>query len=104
LTAPKPVKRLELRVPPAPNPGPYTIGVGDIVLLSAPSGASTVQELSGLLAAQNARRGYTVQDDGSINTPNVGRVKIAGMTIKMLKGCCFKSLSKARSSQLSALK
>jgi polysaccharide export outer membrane protein len=96
LTAPKPVKRLELRVPPAPNPGPYTIGVGDVVLLSAPSGASTVQELSGLLAAQNARRGYTVQDDGSINTPNVGRVKIAGMTIKNAEGLLFQKLVESK--------
>ena len=65
--------RMALRVPPAVDPGPYEIGVGDVVLLATPSAGSTVEELSGLLAAQNAREGYTVQDDGAINIPNVGR-------------------------------
>jgi polysaccharide export outer membrane protein len=96
VTAPKPAKQLELRMPPAANPGPYTIGVGDVVLLSTPSGGSTVQELSGLLAAQNARRGYTVQDDGSINIPDVGRVKIAGMTIKNAEAALFQKLVQSK--------
>ena len=74
--------RMALRVPPAVDPGPYEIGVGDVVLLSTPTSGSTVAELSGLLAAQNSREGYTVQDDGSINIPNVGRVRIAGLTIE----------------------
>lgn len=73
---------LALRVPPAVDPGPYEIGVGDVVLFSTPTTGSTVEELSGLLAAQNARQGYTVQDDGSVNIPNVGRVRIAGLTIE----------------------
>lgn len=74
--------QLDLRVPPPADPGPYTIGVGDVVLLAVPrSGGGTVEELSGLLAAQNARQGYTVQDDGSINIPDVGRVRIADLTV-----------------------
>jgi len=83
---------LELRVPPAVNPGPYEIGVGDVVLLSTPSTGSTVEELSGLLAAQNARQGYTVQDDGSVNIPNVGRVRIAGLTIEAAEDVLFQRL------------
>lgn len=81
-----------LRVPPAANPGAYTIGVGDVVLLSTPSSGSTVDELSGLLAAQNARQGYTVQDDGSVNIPNVGRVAIAGLTIEAAEDELFQRL------------
>jgi polysaccharide export outer membrane protein len=92
VTAPKPPKKLELRMPPAADPGPYAIGVGDVVLLSTPSGGSTLQELTGLLAAQNSRQGYTVQDDGSINIPNVGRVEIAGQTIKDAEGLLFRKL------------
>lgn len=83
---------LELRAPPPVNPGPYVIGIGDVVLLSTPSTGSTVEELSGLLAAQNARQGYTVQDDGAINIPNVGRVRIAGSTIEDAEAILFQRL------------
>jgi polysaccharide export outer membrane protein len=92
LNAPKPPKPLELRMPPEPKPGPYAIGVGDVVLLSTPSGSGTLQELSGLLAAQNSRQGYTVQDDGSINIPKVGRAEIAGLTIKDAESLLFRKL------------
>ncbi|WP_199913695.1 polysaccharide biosynthesis/export family protein [Tateyamaria sp. Alg231-49] len=83
---------LELRIPPAANPGPYEIGIGDVVLFSTPSSGSTVEELSGLLAAQNSRQGYTVQDDGSVNIPNVGRVRIAGLTIESAEDVLFQRL------------
>lgn len=83
---------LALRVPPAANPGPYEIGIGDVVLLSTPSTGSTVEELSGLLAAQNSRQGYTVQDDGSVNIPNVGRVRLAGLTIEDAEAALFQRL------------
>lgn len=84
--------RMVLRVPPNANPGPYEIGVGDVVLLATPSATSAVEELSGLLAAQNAREGYTVQDDGSINIPNVGRVMLAGLTIEAAEAELFQRL------------
>ncbi len=83
---------LELRLPPTVDPGPYEIGVGDVVLLATPSAGSTVEELSGILAAQNARQGYTVQDDGSINIPNVGRVRIAGLTVEDAEAVLFQRL------------
>jgi len=67
-------------------------GVGSVVLLSTPSSGSTVEALSGLLAAQNARQGYTVQDDGSVNIPNVGRVMIAGLTVEEAEDRLFKRL------------
>lgn len=80
------------RIPPTPAVAPYPIGVGDVVLLATPRGGSTVEELSGLLAAQNTRQGYTVQDDGSINIPNVGRVQLAGMTIDNAEAELFQRL------------
>ncbi len=83
---------LELRVPPPVDPGPYQIGVGDVVLLAVPRVGGTVEELSGLLAAQNARQGYTVQDDGSINIPDVGRVRLAGLTIDEAEAELFQRL------------
>jgi polysaccharide export outer membrane protein len=91
----KPAK-LALRLPPEPPVEPYQIGVGDVVLLSTPSASSTVEELSGLLAAQNSRQGYTVQDDGSINIPNVGRVRIADMTIEEAEAELFQQLANSQ--------
>lgn len=83
---------LELRLPPRADPGPYQIGVGDVVLLATPRAATSVEQLSGLLAAQNSRQGYTVQDDGSINIPDVGRVRIAGLTIEDAEAALFQRL------------
>ncbi len=85
-------QKLTLRVPPAQTHGPYTIGVGDVVLLSTPATQNTVQELSGLLAAQNSRNGYTVQDDGSINIPDVGRVRLSGLTVDAAEALLFQHL------------
>jgi len=87
-----PPSAVALRPPPPADRGPYMIGVGDVVLLSTPNSGSTLDELSGLLAAQNSRQGYTVQDDGSINIPNVGRVMIAGMTIEAAEDDLFQRL------------
>ena len=83
---------LETRVPPAANPGPYRIGVGDVVLLATPQTGGTVEELTGLLAAQTRRQGYTVQDDGAIAIPDVGRVEIAGQTLEDAEALLFQRL------------
>ena len=84
--------QLELRVPPPANPGPYTIGVGDVLILATQSGGSTVSELSGLLAAQNRRQGYTVQDDGAIAVPDVGRIQLMGLTLEAAEAELFQRL------------
>ncbi|MFV2053713.1 polysaccharide biosynthesis/export family protein [Aliiroseovarius sp. YM-037] len=83
---------VEARLPPPPSPGPYHIGVGDVVLLSTPQTGTTVEELAGLLAAQNRRQGYTVQDDGAIAIPDVGRIAIAGMTLEDAEAALFQRL------------
>ncbi|WP_417585436.1 polysaccharide biosynthesis/export family protein [Pelagibacterium sp.] len=83
---------LQLTPPPSVDPGPYTIGIGDVLTLSTPSTQGTVAELSGLLAAQNSRNGYTVQDDGSINIPDVGRMRIVGLTVDEAEALLFQRL------------
>ncbi|MHA6326423.1 polysaccharide biosynthesis/export family protein [Roseivivax sp. CAU 1753] len=85
-------RTLELRVPPATTPQAYRIGVGDVVLLATKSAGSTVEELSGLLAAQNARQGYTVRDDGAIAIPDIGTVQLAGLTIEEAEARVFEAL------------
>ena len=87
-TRPTPI---ETRLPADVTPGPYRIGTGDVVLLATPSGSS-VEELAGLLAAQNNRQGYTVQDDGAIAIPNVGRISISGLTIEEAESVLFQKL------------
>ncbi|WP_199178709.1 polysaccharide biosynthesis/export family protein, partial [Acidimangrovimonas sediminis] len=52
----------------------------------------SVAELSGLLAAENNRQGFTVQDDGSIAIPDVGRVQVAGKTVPDAEAAIFKAL------------
>ncbi len=83
---------METRVPPPANPGPYRIGIGDVVLLATPQTGSTVEELSGLLAAQTQRQGYTVQDDGAIAVPNVGRIQLSGLTFEDAEAEIFRRL------------
>lgn len=85
-------RALETRVPPAVSPGPYQIGIGDVILLAAPQGQTTVEQLTGILAASNRRQGYTVQDDGAIAIPNVGRVRVAGLTLEQAEDELFQRL------------
>ncbi len=85
-------ERMTLNPPPDFSPEPYEIGVGDVVLLSVPRDAALAAELPGLLAAENSRQGYTVQDDGAINVPDVGRVRLAGRTIEEAEAELFQQL------------
>ena len=83
---------LQLRPPPSVTRGPYEIGVGDVLVLATPAGGGSVEELTGLLAAQNRRQGYTVQDDGSITIPDVGRVQVGGSTLSAAEDAIFGKL------------
>ncbi|MBY5974841.1 polysaccharide biosynthesis/export family protein [Ferrimonas balearica] len=83
---------MALRVPPDAAPAPYRIGVGDVVLLATPQASGSIEQLTGLLAAQSARQGYTVQDDGTIAIPTVGRVAIAGQTLEEAEATLFQRL------------
>lgn len=83
---------LELRIPPAVTPPIYRIGVGDVVILATKGSGSTIEELSGLLAAQNQRQGYTVRDDGAISIPDIGQIGLAGLTLEEAEGEVFQAL------------
>ncbi|WP_227538426.1 polysaccharide biosynthesis/export family protein [Tritonibacter mobilis] len=85
-------ERMELRLPPEVAVQPYRIGVGDVVLLATKSSGSSIEELSGLLAAQQQRQGYTVSDDGAISIPDIGRVEIGGLTLQEAQDRVFKFL------------
>lgn len=87
-------RTLELRPPAQILPDPYRIGVGDVVLLATKAGGSTVEELTGLLAAQSRRQGYTVRDDGRIAIPDIGQIDIAGLTLEEAEAKVFDTLVK----------
>ena len=84
-----------LRAPPPVAEAPYRIGVGDVLLFASPAGGSTVEQLTGILAAQTSRQGFTVQDDGAIAIPNVGRVMLAGMALDEAEDTLFTRLVEA---------
>lgn len=84
------------RLPPDVSPGPYRMGVGDVVLLATRSSAGSIEELSGLLAAQNSRQGYTIQDDGAIAVPKVGRIMLEGQTLEEAEAHVFQRLVESR--------
>lgn len=84
--------RIIARIPANSPLTPYTIGIGDSLLLATPSAANTVEQLTGLLAAENSRQGYKVQDDGSIAVPSVGRVAVAGLTLAQAEEALFERL------------
>lgn len=84
--------QLELR-PPADFEVPsYRIGVGDVVLLATRQAGNSVEQLSGLLAAQTQRQGYVVSDDGAISIPDIGQVEIGGLTLTEAQDRIFKFL------------
>lgn len=83
---------LPTRLPPATQPSSYKIGVGDVLVIAVPSNQTSVEQLTGLLAAQNRRNDFTVQDDGNISIPDVGRVNVAGLSIQEAETTVFDAL------------
>ncbi|MEM9098487.1 MAG: polysaccharide biosynthesis/export family protein [Pseudomonadota bacterium] len=68
------------RFPPLGTARPYTLGIGDVVLLAINAGA-TLENLPDLITAQSKRQGFIVQDDGAIAVPDVGRVRVSGLSL-----------------------
>jgi polysaccharide biosynthesis/export protein len=77
--------------PPLTEPEPYRIGISDVLLLSV-NGYGTLENLPGLISAQNKRQGYIVQDDGAIAIPDAGRIRVAGMTLQDAEAEIFRAL------------
>lgn len=82
----------QINLPPETANTPYLIGIGDVIVLATVQAASSIEELSGLLAAQNRRQGYTVQDDGAIAVPDVGRVQMVGLDLEEAEAAVFQAL------------
>ena len=86
---------LELRIPPAAPASPYRIGVQDTLTLATAGDASSVDQLSGLISAESRRQGYTVQDNGFVSIPDVGRVSVVGKTLEQAESEIFNAMVEA---------
>ena len=82
---------LPINLPPSAPNTPYRMGVGDVVLLATPT-LGAAEDFPTLNTASNARQGYTIQDDGAIAIPNVGRVAIAGQTLQQAEAAIAQRL------------
>lgn len=82
------------RLPPPAEPRPYRIGTADVLLLSV-NAPSTLEDLPALIDAAAKRQGYVVQDDGAIAIPDVGRVRVAGMTLPEAEAEIFEAVAAA---------
>ncbi len=86
-----PNKPLPPYLPAQTKPGPYRLGISDVVLLAVPI-QQTTTALGALIATQNNRQGYTIQDDGAISVPDIGRITIANQTIEEAEATLFQAL------------
>lgn len=84
-------QRPPVSLPPQIATEPYRLGVSDVILLATPTPQSP-EALTGLIAAQNKRQGYTIQDDGAISVPDIGRIDIVGQTIEEAEATVFQAL------------
>ncbi len=82
-------------LPPITPPEPYRIGITDVLLLAVNNASATLEQLPGLITAQSKRQGFVVQDDGSVAIPDVGRVRVAGMTVQDAESAIFQALVNA---------
>jgi polysaccharide biosynthesis/export protein len=87
----KRIQNLPINLPTRSKSSLYKIGISDVVLLATPATIST-NALSALIAAQNKHQGYTIQDDGAISIPDIGRVIIAGQTLEEAEATIFQTL------------
>tara|TARA_B110000879_G_C11164202_1_gene510431 strand:+ start:737 stop:2032 length:1296 start_codon:yes stop_codon:yes gene_type:complete len=83
---------VEIKLPETVQPKAYLIGVGDVLILSTPEATDIVEALNGLLASQNRRQGYTVQDDGAVSIPDIGRIVVGGLTLQEAEDAVFQKL------------
>ncbi|MDB4045888.1 polysaccharide biosynthesis/export family protein [Amylibacter sp.] len=85
---------LERRLPTKLQHQKYLIGVGDIVVLNTPVDQSLVEALNGFLATQNTQQRYTVQDDGAVSVPDIGRIIIGGLTLEEAEDTIYRHMIK----------
>lgn len=82
---------LELRPPPAADPGPYRLGTGDTVRMVM-AGGQTIDPITGVASGETQVQSLTVRDDGTLSLPQDGTVPVAGLTIEEAENALFERL------------
>jgi polysaccharide export outer membrane protein len=88
-------EQLELRLPPAVEPEPYRIGVGDALRLVTRGRPEIEDPFAGSMIENSARQEYLVRGDGAIAIPEVGPVAITGLTLEAAEEAIFARLIEA---------
>lgn len=83
---------METRLPPEPPATRYQIGVDDVILVRSAASATVNNPAAGEMGSQSQGQLYTVQEDGSIALPDIGRIKVAGMTIMEAENAVFQKI------------
>jgi len=83
---------LQLRPPPDAGAVPYRIGVGDVLRLATRGQSDAVQDLTGALPSQGQRNDYTVRDDGAIAIPEIGALRLEGLTLDQAEAAVFQRM------------
>ncbi len=89
------IRRVSTRWPESLPVQPYRLGVGDTLLFSLPGGSASLvpgSAQSGIAARSANRQTYTVQDDGSISIPEIGRIRLEGLTLPQVEQAIFQTL------------
>lgn len=85
---PKPAS-LDIKLPPEIPASRYQIGVGDVILVRSAQSAASSAAVAGEVSPQNQGQLYTVQEDGSIALPDVGRIKVMGLSVMEAENAVF---------------
>lgn len=88
-TLPSPAGPLAARLPPPTDPGPYRIGIGDVMHVAMQASLGAIDDPVGASEAGSGRREYTVRDDGAIALPDIGRISVAGLTLQEAEAQLF---------------
>jgi polysaccharide export outer membrane protein len=82
-------------IPASIKPGPYRLGISDVVFLATPN-PETTTALTALVASQARHQGYTIQDDGAISIPGIGRIVVAEQSIEEAEATVFQALAESQ--------
>ena len=91
LPLPATLPNTQIRIPANADPGPYRIGVGYVVQLATPAPVTPIGD-AGQMATFNA----TVQDDGAVTIPNVGRITLAELTLQQAEAALFQRFAESQ--------
>jgi polysaccharide export outer membrane protein len=83
---------MDIKLPPEVPVARYQIGVDDVILVRSAQSAASSADVAGEASPQNPGQLFTVQEDGSIALPDVGRIKVVGLTVMEAENAVFQKV------------